>query len=215
MAHNYVMRECGILSMSYTHRWRKMRGYMHQLLTPKASMAFVPSQEFEIKQLLNDLAGEEGRASTDFYMHIRRMTFSIMMTSTYGQRIPRWDCQEVHDVYGNMRILSIILSPGTFWVDAFPPLAVLPNWLMPSFWKARKCRNFMHANTMKHWHNLKERVQKGVAPECFAKQVMESNYEAQGLDEVTVSWMAQGEQRRAVLPLAPRSQNADGPFSHS
>ena len=193
MAHDYVMRDCGILSMSYTHRWRKMRGYMHQLLTPKASMAFVPSQEFEIKQLLNDLASEEGKISTDFYMHIRRMTFSIMMTSTYGQRIPQWDCQEVRDVYGNMRILSIVLSPGTFWVDVFPPLAVLPKWLMPSFWKARKCRNFMHANTMKHWYNLKERLQKGTAPECFAKQVMESDYEAQGLDEVTVSWMAQGE----------------------
>ena len=87
MAHDYVMRDCGILSMSYTHRWRKMRRYMHQLLTPKASMAFVPSQEFEIKQLLNELAGEE--ASTDFYMHIRRMTFLVMMTSMYSQRMPR------------------------------------------------------------------------------------------------------------------------------
>lgn len=178
--------------MSYTHRWRKMRGYMHQLLTPKASAAFVPSQEFEIKQLLNDFANEEGKVSTDFYMYIRRMTFSIMMTSTYGQRIPEWDCQEVRDVYGNMRILSIVLQPGTFWADVFPPLAILPKWLMPSFWMARKCRNFMQSNTMKHWYNLKEKVQNGTAPECFAKHVMDSDYEAQGLDEETVSWMSQG-----------------------
>ena len=192
MAHDYVLRDRGILSMSYTHRWRKMRGYMHQLLTPKASMAFVPSQEFEIKQLLNDFSREEGKVSTDFYMYIRRMTFSIMMTSTYGQRIPEWDCQEVRDVYGNMRILSTVLKPGTFWVDVFPPLAILPRWLMPSFWMARKCRKFMHSNTMKHWSNLKERVHNGTAPECFAKHVMCSDYESQGLDEVTVSWMAQG-----------------------
>lgn len=67
--------------MSYTPRWRSMRSYHHQLLTPKASLAFVPSQEFEIKQLLNDFAGEEGKGSTDFYMFIRRMTFSIMMSA--------------------------------------------------------------------------------------------------------------------------------------
>ncbi|KAK0511693.1 hypothetical protein JMJ35_006266 [Cladonia borealis] len=30
-----------------------------------------------------------------------------------------------------------------------------------------------------------------LSPECLAKQVMESDYEAHGLDEVTVSWMAQ------------------------
>ena len=89
MAHDYVMGDRGILSMSYTPKWRKMRGYHHQLLTPKASLAFVPSQEFEIKQLMFDFAGEEGKNSNDFYMFIRRMTFSIMMTSTYGQRIPK------------------------------------------------------------------------------------------------------------------------------
>ena len=49
-------------------------------------------------------------------------------------------------------------------------------------------------------------MQKGAAPECLAKQVIESNYEAQGLDEVIVSWMAQSEQRRVVLPLAPKRQ---------
>ena len=192
MAHDYVMRDNGILSMSYTVKWRKMRSYMHQLLTPKASLAFVPSQEFEIKQLLYDFSREEGKESTDFYMYIRRMTFSIMMTSTYGQRIPEWDCQEVRDVYGNMRILSIILRPGTFWVDVFPPLGVIPKWLMPSFYKARWCRNFMQENTMRHWNELKEKYERGVAPECFAKHVMDSDYKSQGLSEETVSWMSQG-----------------------
>lgn len=185
------MRDNGILSMSYTMKWRKMRGYHHQLLTPKAALNFVPSQEFEIKQLLNDFAQEEGKDSEDFYMYIRRMTFSIMMTSTYGQRIPKWDCQEVKDVYGNMRILSVILRPGTFWVDVFPPLNVVPKWLMPNFYKARFFRNFMQENTMRHWNDLKAKWEKGVAPDCFAKQVMESDYAAQGLSEETVSWMVQ------------------------
>ncbi len=78
MAHSYVMRDNGILPMSYTMKWRKMRRYHHRLMTPKASLAFVRSQEFEIKQLPNDSAGQKGKDSTDFYMYIRRMTFSII-----------------------------------------------------------------------------------------------------------------------------------------
>ena len=70
MAHDYVMRDNGILSMSHTPKWRKMRSYMHQLLTPKASLAFVPSQEFEIKQLLNDLAAQDGKNCTEFVSEI-------------------------------------------------------------------------------------------------------------------------------------------------
>lgn len=190
MAHDYVMGDRGILSMTYSPKWRKMRGFMHQILTPKASAAFIPSQEFEIKQLLNDFAGEEGKNSTDFYMFIRRMTFSIMMTSTYGTRIPEWDCDAVRGVYGNMRILSIILRPGTFWVDVFPPLKIFPLWMMPSYWMARKAKNFMQNSTMKHWYQLKEKYEMGQAPECFAKHLMEANYEEVGLDEVTMSWLA-------------------------
>ena len=120
------------------------------------------------------------------------MTFSIMMTSTYGQRIPEWNCQEVKDVYGNMRILSIILRPGTFWMDVFPPLSIFPKWMMPSYYKARWFRNFMQENTMRHWNDLKAKYEQGTAPECFAKHVMDSDYQSQGLSEETVSWMVQG-----------------------
>ena len=195
MAQDYVLRDYGILAMTYGPKWRHLRSMMHQLLTPKASAAFIPSQEFEIKQLLSDFLGEEGKKeSENFYMFVRRMTFSIMMTSAYGLRIPEWDCQEVREVYGNMRILSIILRPGTFWIDVFPPLRyVIPKFVMPSFWMARKCRNFMQENTMRHWNNLKERVEQGNAPECFAKDVMQSNYRELGLNEEVVSWLSMGE----------------------
>lgn len=126
--------------MTYNAKWKRLHAFLKQLLNAKASAAFIPSQEFEIKQLLWDLSHEAGKNSTDFYMHIRRMTFSIVMTSAYGLRIPQWDCQEVRDVYGNMRMLSIILSPGVFWIDVFPPLNWLPRFYSlhgpkPSSWR--------------------------------------------------------------------------------
>lgn len=194
IAQEYCLRGHGVLPMTYSAKWRRLHYYLKQLLSPRASAAFIPSQEFEIKQLLFDLSGEAGKDSdTSFYMHIRRMTFSVVMTSAYGLRIPKWDCQEVHDVYGNMRMLSIILRPGIFWIDVFPPLNWLPRFLFPSWPKAKVMASIMHNAKMRHWENLKERIAQGTAPECFAKDLMESNYREFGLEEEAMSWLASGE----------------------
>lgn len=77
------------LLMSYSPQWRKLRAIVHKLLTPKASAVFKPSQEFETKQLLSELL-MDNENQEKFYLHVRRYTTSVVMTSTYGRRIPSW-----------------------------------------------------------------------------------------------------------------------------
>ena len=77
------------LLMGYTPKWRKLRSIVHKLLTPKVSDTFKPSQEFEAKQLVHDLYSDNADMER-FYMHVRRYTTSVIMTSTYGTRIPTW-----------------------------------------------------------------------------------------------------------------------------
>jgi hypothetical protein len=85
------------------------------------------------------------------------MTFSVVMTSAYRVRIAQWDYQEVHDLCWNLRMLSIILSPGLFWINMFPPLSWLPRSLLfPSWPKAKFMVLKMHRNKMRHWNNLKD-----------------------------------------------------------
>jgi cytochrome P450 len=79
------------LLMDNTLEWRKLRSMVHKLLTPKMSDAFVPSQEFEAKQLMYDLL-TDNPMETEFYNHIRRYTLSVVMTSTYGRRVCEWVC---------------------------------------------------------------------------------------------------------------------------
>lgn len=74
------------LLMTYSPRWRRLRAIVHKLLTPKASDTFKPSQEFEAKQLLHDILKEPEKT----YDHCRRYTTSVVMTSTYGRRIPEF-----------------------------------------------------------------------------------------------------------------------------
>ena len=78
-----------LLFMSYTPEWRKLRTIVHKLLTPKSSETFKPSQEFEAKQLIYDIL-DDNKNQENFYMHVRRYTTSVVMTSTYGRRVPVW-----------------------------------------------------------------------------------------------------------------------------
>lgn len=77
------------LLMTYTPTWRKLRAIVHKLLTPKSSDTFKPSQEFESKQLIYDIL-TDNEDQESFYLHVRRYTTSVVMTSTYGRRIPSW-----------------------------------------------------------------------------------------------------------------------------
>jgi hypothetical protein len=61
--------------MPYSPYWRKLRAIVHKLLTPKSSNTFMPSQEFEAKQLLWDIL-TDNENQENFYMHIRRYTTS-------------------------------------------------------------------------------------------------------------------------------------------
>ena len=84
-----------MLLMPYGERWRNLRGIIHTMFTPKASEVFKPSQEFESKQLLADIAATRDDESA-FYQHIRRYSTSVILTSTYGFRVPVWVCGTLH-----------------------------------------------------------------------------------------------------------------------
>lgn len=77
------------LFMPYGPEWRRLRAVSHKLLTPRMSDTFQPSQEFEATQLLHDIL-TNNTGDKEFYMHVRRYTVSVIMTSTYGRRVPQW-----------------------------------------------------------------------------------------------------------------------------
>lgn len=86
------------LLMDYTPTWRKLRTIVHKLLTPKVSSTFMPSQLFEAKQLVHDLL-TDNRNQEDFYMHVRRYTTSVVLTSTYGRRVQKWVSTLIYDIF--------------------------------------------------------------------------------------------------------------------
>ncbi|KAF1842792.1 cytochrome P450 76C3 [Cucurbitaria berberidis CBS 394.84] len=180
------------LFMPYGLEWRKLRGISHKLLTPAVSATFKPSQEFEAKMLLEEVlkGADEERGNGVGYTAIRRYTVSVIMTSTYGRRIPDWDCNEVHGIYSLMNDFSIVARPGNYLADTLPFLGNLPprlQWwrkdLQPLFEK--------QANLwMSFFTSLKTQMETKQAPECFVKQFIESDYEKQGISELQAAFLA-------------------------
>ena len=81
------------LFMPYGKEWRQLRSVGHKLLTPAMSATFKPSQEWEGKMLLEEVmkgAAESKLGDESAYKAVRRYTVSVIMTSTYGRRIPEW-----------------------------------------------------------------------------------------------------------------------------
>ncbi|KAJ4296329.1 hypothetical protein N0V90_006374 [Kalmusia sp. IMI 367209] len=182
------------LFMEYGPEWRKLRGISHKLLTPAVSATFKPSQEWEARMLLDEVlnaSGEEGGMGSEVgYRAVRRYTVSVIMTSTYGKRIAEWDCDEVKEIYGIMNDFSNVAAPGAYLADTLPFLGRLPprlQWwrkpLKPLF--DRQARLWMSL-----FSTLKTQMETKQAPECFVKQLIESNYEKQGISELQAAFLA-------------------------
>jgi cytochrome P450 len=196
------------LFMEYGPEWRKLRAISHKLLTPAVSATFKPSQEFEAKMLLEEiLKGADVESGNEVsYKAIRRYTVSVIMTSTYGRRIPEWvsvillahgsytkesqDCDEVHGIYSIMNDFSTMAKPGTYLADTLPFLGNLPRRLQ---WWRKGVKPYFdkQANLwMSFWSTLKTQMETKQAPECFVKQFIESDYEAQGISELQAAFLA-------------------------
>ncbi|CVK96639.1 related to O-methylsterigmatocystin oxidoreductase [Fusarium mangiferae] len=178
-----------LLLLTYGERWRKMRAIVHKSLTPKASSTYKPSQEFEAKQLIHDIA-TDNKDQSSFYMHVRRYTTSVVLLSTYGLRVPSWDCDDIREVYKVLEDFSQAAQPGAYVADMFPPLNKLPKGLQ--WWRASAEAAYerQKATWMRYWDRLQTHLKENRAPECLVKQLAESNLEKQGISEVEAGFAA-------------------------
>lgn len=113
-----------------------------------------------------------------------------MMTSTYGRRVPEWDCEDVREVYGLMQEFSESAAPGAFLADMIPPLAKIPVWMQ---WWRKRALKYQDRQTkiwMKYWTDLNKQIAEKRAPDCFVKQFIETDYKTQGISDLQGAFLA-------------------------
>lgn len=155
---------------------------------------FMPSQEFEVKQFLYELAFDNDDQSK-FFQHVRRLSFSIIMTSTYGRRVGSSDHEDLKAAAEASALLGKISRPGAFIEDELPPLASLPEWLQPSRKKAKEYYKVVLKGKMRLWDRLCDDMKTGSAPPSFGRSLYESDFKDQGLTDEDASWIVGGKFR--------------------
>jgi len=175
-----------IVMMQYGNEWRKLRQIMHKMLMPKAAQSYKPIELLEAQQLSIDLMDDPDH----FLMHHRRFTCSTMFNITYGRRLPTWDCPEVEGVFKDLDGFTSIQNPGEWLVDAMPALTWLPEWMVQN-WRTAGQKIHAHEKQlwMGLWNQLKADVADGTAPQCFAKDFLNSDWREQGIDELQAAYI--------------------------
>lgn len=193
MGDDVVSRGMRMFTLPYGPKWRAYRTIVHQLVSSTMTATFIPTQEYETKQLLFDLATDNAN-QRDFYWHLRRFSFSIIMTSTYGTRVNHWDHEDVHHAAHSGRILGQITRAGAFIVDELPILARLPSWLQPGHQRAEQFGKQLLEAKMRLWRRLQAQLDAGKAPTCYAREMMENSdsWRKQGLTDEDAAWIAGG-----------------------
>ena len=178
-------------TMPYNKSWRAVRAITHSVLAAPQTMTFKPSQEFEAKQLIFDLAFNNTNDMA-FYTHVRRLAFSTLMTSTYGRRVPTLNHEDMRIAFESMKLLHQITKPGAFIEDELPFLANLPFWALPSRKKVLKYKEPILQSKLRPWNRLVDEVSRGKAPECFGKAIVNSDYQKQGISDQLAAWVTSG-----------------------
>ncbi|RYO96035.1 hypothetical protein DL763_003427 [Monosporascus cannonballus] len=191
IGHDVVTGGLRMFTMSYGPHWRAHRTVMHRLLAPKPTLQFVPSQEFEVKQFLYQLAFDNEDQGA-FFGHVRRMSFSIVTTSTYGRRIESNDHPDLSNAGEASALLGRITRPGVFIEDDIPLLAMLPKFLQPSRRQAKKYADIILRGKMRSWNQLKTEIDAGIAAPSFGRDLAESDYKSQGLTDEDAAWITGG-----------------------
>jgi cytochrome P450 len=193
MGHDIVTGGNRMPTMPYGASWRALRTAVHQMTTVSMTGTFVPSQEFEAKQLIFDL-GTDNESQRGFYQHMRRYAFSIIMTNTFGTRVKTLDHPAAQNSIKVQAILRGTSRPGAFLVDEFPPLAKLPRWLLPGRKEAETAAKQVMDIKMILWKQLGEQVAAGKAPHCYAREIYQrkESWYAQGLTEEHLIWLTTG-----------------------
>ena len=116
-------------------RHMTFRKQLHRILSISKSKDNQIYQELESRQVLHDFLkmSDKGKIEEDVTqveMIFRRYTSSVMLTLAFAHRIKNFaDDQIVGKIYEVMGVFRYASQPGTFWVDTFPALKMLPRFL--------------------------------------------------------------------------------------
>ncbi|KAH9970119.1 cytochrome P450 [Lactifluus volemus] len=109
----------------YGEHWKAMRRITQQSLNRHSSLALLPSQLLDARLLLQELVTRP----ENYIGAIRYALGKNIIENTYGIRITSPDSEYVKLSRETHEVIQNAVVPGSFFVDVFPALRFIPDWL--------------------------------------------------------------------------------------
>ncbi|KAM0715288.1 hypothetical protein Q7P37_008786 [Cladosporium fusiforme] len=160
-----------MLMMHYGPRWRMMRKMVHNLLNQNVAKKYVPYQMLENRQMLNDLLD----TPDDFLEHIRRYSNALTTSMVFGWRTPTYADKKMQQLFDGFSDFADINQTGVAaLVDFFPPLRMLPDWVLGTQKRAKELHREEKRLYLGQWLKAKEEIKQGTISHCFCVGMAEA-----------------------------------------
>jgi phenylalanine-4-hydroxylase len=89
-----------------------------------------------------------------------------------------------------MKELSLAAPPFGFLADTFPILLKLPMWMQT--WRKRAAEYYRHQEELwtRLFEELKTHIAEGVAPDCFVKQLIETDLTKSNVSDIEAAFVS-------------------------
>ncbi|KAB5539440.1 cytochrome P450 [Coniochaeta sp. 2T2.1] len=154
-----------VLLMQYGPTWRMIHRMVHNILNITAAKSYVPYQELENKQMLLGLLDDPN----SFVNHVRRYTNSLTTQMIFGFRTIDIHDPKLEVLYNGFEHFCEATSTGAAaFIDFFPILRSLPDFLVPARKHAKKLHEKEKDLYVGHWLGVKNAINAGKAKPCFS-----------------------------------------------
>ena len=146
---------------------------MHHLAMPKAAASYEPLQIYESERLLYTMLLNP----EEYEWNFQRYSSSVIIRLNYGKTIITGKEIYLRRIIQIAHNVERVATLGAYLVDTFPSLLWLPKWLAPF----KREGEALHQEELSVFKGLllevKEQMQQGCAPTCFAKTFFENQHE--------------------------------------
>ncbi|KAK7043912.1 hypothetical protein VNI00_008078 [Paramarasmius palmivorus] len=159
--------------MPYGQRWKEMRGLFHRNYHAGMPEHRMPAVE-EAQKLVVSLHKNPEKYSD----HMKCYTAGLIIKRTYGYNVDSMEDSLLRLVDDTNKTTSIAVTPGKFWVNLFPSMKYIPEWMIPGggFKKqAREWKQLTDAMVDVPFQMVKGKLANGSAEMSFVSSCLETD----------------------------------------
>ena len=173
-------------SQKYGTTWRMCRKLVHNLLNISSAKSYVPYQMLENRQMLHELIHEPDNVLNA----VRRYSNSLTTAMTFGWRTHSNNDSKLQQLFSGFEEFAVLNQTGTAaFIDFFPILRYLPEFMLPVQAKARELHRKEKELYIGHWMQAKKSIKDGTAKPCFSIDLARSQA-SEGFDDEQAGYIS-------------------------